>query len=231
MNIAFPLLAALILVQVQPTPSTVPTPSTPPLVTLPDAVPPPGEVTPVYPWAPSPTYAPRPPRAQRPGHLPAPMAPAKGAVNLAALSLFGLFLGGDVEFVVTPLLALYAGAGGGLFGQLTAEVGVRVYVQEQALEGLFVEGHGQGFFVPATRMALLGPGVQLGYAWRTNGSMQLAVGVGASLWFSVGSRTGGLRPFTPPSYDSVLVFPGIETPVPGSFSVQPTVRVTVGPAF
>ncbi len=156
--------------------------------------------------------------------------PVRGAATFAPLSLFGLFAGGEIEYGVSTAATAYVSLGIGVFTQLAGELGARYYVLERALDGLYVEGHGQFFAVPSTGMALLGPGVMMGWATRASPRLMMSVGFGVSLWWSVGNRVAGLTP-TRPDYGRVIFLPGLQAPTPGTFAVQPTIRLQLGPTF
>jgi hypothetical protein len=180
------------------------------------------------------------PRAQSPGPVVyAPDAPRKkeglapihGAVLFAPMSLFGLYVTAEFEFALPAGLSSFVALGGGLFGQLGFEGGLRYAVLGTSIDGPFIEARGAGFFLPGQSYGMLGPGFGLGYTWRTR-YIAASLGVGVTLWWSVWrtarSRAIGGMALTE---SFVLLFPGFFEPPPGRNAVQPTIRFAVGPWF
>jgi hypothetical protein len=155
-------------------------------------------------------------------------------VHFFPFSAFALFGGVEAELKVAASLSVYVGFGGGLLGQLAAELGTRLYPMGRVLEGPFFEAHGQGFFLPRTQLAMLGPGAELGWAFRSGRHLVMTIGLGLNLWWSLGndSASAGLggNNFGPP-WAAFFLLPGLNIPLPQQVAVQPSVRLTVGPVF
>lgn len=162
---------------------------------------------------------------------PQPPPPARGAVLFAPLSLFGLYFTAEVELAMPAGLAGFVAAGAGLFGQVGFEAGLRYYALGTALEGVYVDVRGAGFFLPGQAFGMLGPGVGLGYTWRTR-SIVASIGAGATLWWAV-LRTPMSQGLAGATLLESFAFPvtGFFEPPPGRHGVQPTVRLSFGPWF
>lgn len=223
-----------------PPPPTAPLPTTPSATGVPDVTPPPPPPPPsleplVPPPAPTARVAP-------PGTVPVvyppdrprkeeALAPAKGAVTFAPMSLFGLFFSVELEVALPAGLSLFVGGGGGLFGQVGFEGGLRYAVLGTALEGAFLDVHGQGFFLPGQSFGMAGPGLMVGFNWRSKAVLS-SIGVGVDLWWTV-LRTPSSRGLAGAPLTPSFVFPlaGFWEPPTGRNAVQPTIRLSFGPWF
>lgn len=215
-----------------PPPSTLPPPSLPP---PPPAVEPPTGAPippPVVPVPPPPTppgmpvvYAPDAPRKEE------KLAPLRGAVLFAPMSLFGLYFSAELEVALPAGLSVFVAGGGGLFGQLGVEAGLRYAVLGTAVEGAFVDVRGAGFFLPGQSYGMAGPGFGVGYTWRSR-AIVASVGVGVTMWWSVlrSSASRGIGGVTL-TESFFLPFAGFWEPPTGRNAVQPTVRLSFGPWF
>ena len=159
------------------------------------------------------------------------LAPAKGAVLFAPASLFGLYFSVELEVALPVGLSLFVAAGGGLFGQLGFEGGLRYAVLGTVFEGAFLDVHGQGFFLPGEDFGMAGPGLGVGYSWRSKGVVA-SIGVGVNLWWTVW-RTASSRGLAGGPLTPSFVFPlaGFWEPPVGRNAVQPTIRLSFGPWF
>lgn len=155
----------------------------------------------------------------------------RAAVYFAPLSLFGLYLSVEAEVALPAGLSAFGGVGGGVFGQLGADAGLRYALLGTSLVGPYVDLRASGFFLPGETLSMLGPGVALGHTWETRGTL-ISVGVGVTLWWLVQSTPWSLGLMgNPPDTESVFVFPGLSVPPIDGHAVQPTLRFSVGPAF
>ncbi|MEW5742490.1 MAG: hypothetical protein AB1938_26465, partial [Myxococcota bacterium] len=172
-----------------------------------------------------------PPVVYPPTRKPPPetLPPAKGAVLFAPMSLFGLYFTAELEVGLPAGLSTFVAAGGGLFGQLGFEGGFRWAVLGTALDGAFVDVRGAGFILPGQQYGMAGPGVGVGYTWRTK-AIIASVGVGVTLWWTVWRTPTSLglagTTLTPSFF---IPFPGFWEPPPGRNAVQPTIRFSMGP--
>ncbi|MEW6433735.1 MAG: hypothetical protein AB1730_19685 [Myxococcota bacterium] len=209
-----------------PPPSSPPPP--PPSVEPPTGALAPPPVAPVPPPPPAGmpvVYAPDVPRKEE------KLAPLRGAVLFAPMSLFGLYFSAELEVALPAGLSVFVAGGGGLFGQLGAEAGLRYAVLGTAVEGAFIDVRGAGFFLPGQSYGMAGPGFGVGYTWRAR-AIVASVGAGVTMWWSVlrGSASrgiGGLRM----AESFFLPLAGFVEPPAGRNAVQPTVRLSFGPWF
>lgn len=204
--------------------STLTTPPPPPSSEPPLYVPPP--VVGVPPRVGGPVvYAPDAPRKTE------VLKPIHGAVLFAPMSLFGLYFSAELELALPAGLSAFVSAGGGLFGQLGFEAGLRYSVTGTAIEGAFIDARGATFFLPGQSYGMAGPGFGVGYTWRTR-SIVASVGVGVTLWWSV-LRTTSSRGLAGSALSEsfFLPFAGFWEPPAGRNAVQPTIRVSMGPWF
>ncbi len=209
------------------TPPMVPAPVAPPPMPLPWPVqsPPPEAPPPAGPTSRGVFAAPR----VRPP--PPPLPPANFALNFAPLSFFSLTLWLEAEGHVGAGVTLFANAGGGPFGQLGGDAGARYYVGGAPFAGFFLDARGSVFSLPAHALVMVGPGLQLGHAWRF-GRLTLSVAAGFTTWLGLARAPPGTTFFGATITDAdVIVFPGITQPPVDHASVQPTLRVTLGPTF
>lgn len=215
------LVIAVVMTQA-PGPS-VPAPSEPPLVPTPLVLEPP----------------PPPPQVHAPLREPETAVagqPAKGAVLFAPLSVFGLYLSVEVERAITGGLGFFGVVGGGPFGQLGGDLGLRYYVLSTMLEGFFLDVRASTFMLPGAPMVLIGGNLGLGYAWRVRGATAISIGVGATVWGTAVRAPSGFG--SPAAFigtgigdAQVFALPGFFQPPSDTVGIQPTVRFVIGPAF
>jgi hypothetical protein len=179
--------------------------------------------------APSP-YSPSAPRAE-------PVAdvvdePVTTALHFSPGSTFGLFFGLEVEQRLATQLTVFASAGGGPLGQFAFDAGLRLYPVQRAFESFFADLRVSSF-VMTNGMALVGPMVELGYAWCFGGHFLLTVGAGAAMWLTARrAHAGAGFVFGAAITDaSFFALPGFSEPPNGRVGVQPTLRITLGPGF
>jgi hypothetical protein len=203
---------------------------------VPDGPPPSPSLPPLVPGPDRPDVPPAPPSQvfDRPATAaPAPPPPTLNAVNLMPLSLFGLYLTGEYERAIAPSASVFGSLGIGALTQFGAEAGARFYLTGRALDGFYVDARGELFTMLTNSMVLVGPGAQLGFAFKRN-NVVITIGAGASLWYPlrVGRPVGGLGLFFGPATTAtVFVLPGLFQPPAGTFGVEPTLRFSMGPAF
>lgn len=159
------------------------------------------------------------------------LKPIRGAVLFAPMSLFGLYFTGELEVALPAGLSTFVALGGGLFGQLGFEAGLRYSVLGTSIDGAFVDVRGAGFFLPGQSYGMAGPGFGVGYTWRTR-SIVTSLGVGVTLWWTVwrnpSSRGLAGAALTESFF---LPFAGFWEPPAGRNAVQPTIRISMGPWF
>ena len=233
-------------VSAPPLPGVVPAPAVAPTGDALSAPPPPptsappAYVEPASPMPPAPPPVVGMPSPQFPGPVVyAPDAPRKtevlkpirGAVLFAPMSLFGLYFTGELEIALPAGLSTFVALGGGLFGQLGFEAGLRYSVLGTSIDGAFIDARGAAFLLPGREFGMAGPGFGVGYTWRTR-SIVASLGVGVTLWWSVwrtaSSRGIGASVLTESFF---LPFAGFWEPPAGRNAVQPTIRISMGPWF
>lgn len=164
-----------------------------------------------------------------PGKKVEPLKDARGAVLFAPMSLFGLYFTGELEVAIVSGLSTFVALGGGLFGQFGFEGGLRWAVLGKALDGAFIDARVAGFILPGQRFGTMGPGVGVGYTWRTK-SIVASLGAGVTLWWTVWrtpTSAGLAGTALVPSF--FIPFPGFWEPPPHGNAVQPTIRFSMGP--
>ncbi|MFO0593718.1 MAG: hypothetical protein U0228_00365 [Myxococcaceae bacterium] len=177
----------------------------------------------------------RPPRVlRRPlvDPLPVPeLPPVRFALLFAPFTLFGAALWVEGDLHLGSGFTTFLNVGGGPFGQLAGDAGVRHFVSQLPWQGFYVDFRGSVFSLPASGMVLAGPGVQLGYSWRL-GRVALNIGIGFTTWFSLARQRAGARFLNTTTVDAeVIVFPGFTQPTTEGPAVNPTVRISFGPTF
>ncbi len=219
-------IALLVLLQ------TPPLPSPPPLVPLdaPLDVPLKLEGAPTPPPAP-PLFSPM----ERPGEpVPEPLPVLENAVLFSPTSLFGLYVSVEYERRLTSQLTAFAAGGIGALSTAGFDVGTRLYPVDHVFESFFMDVRFSGFamFAPTAKLFLVGPMLELGYAWRIRSRLLLSIGAGAAMWFGV-DRAAPTATFILGGVTSARVFilPGFYQPLDGQVGVQPTIRFTIGPGF
>jgi hypothetical protein len=162
---------------------------------------------------------------------PEPLPPARFALFFQPFSLFSLTAWVEGDLHLGSGVSVFLNVGGGPLGQLGGDAGLRYYVMGTPFEGFFLDARAEVFSLPAHRLAMLGPGAVLGYGWRF-GHWALSIGLGFTTWYSV-SRADSTTSLlgTNITDADVTIFPGFTQPASDKPSVQPTVRVSIGPAF
>jgi len=174
-----------------------------------------------------------PPLMVRPEPPPEPVMPlVDNALLFSPGSLFALFVCVEYERRLTTQLTGFVALGGGPFGQLGFDVGFRLYPVDHVFESFFVDARFSGFGM-TSGMLLLGPMVELGYAWRVRKSLLVSVGAGAAMWLSAMRAPSSSTGIFSTSVIDAAVFslPGFFQPPRGQVGLQPTFRLTLGPAF
>ncbi len=166
----------------------------------------------------------------------APVSPVKppieNAFHFSPGSVFALFASVEYERRLLTQLTMFGAFGGGPFGQLGFDVGLRLYPVERAFESFFVDARFSGFGM-TSGLLMLGPMVELGYSWRVRNSFLLSVGGGAAMWLGVVRSPGGRSGIFNATVIDAAVFslPGFFQPPRGQVGLQPTIRLTIGPGF
>lgn len=146
-------------------------------------------------------------------------------------SLFALYVSVEYEHRFTTQLTGFVSVGGGPFGQFGFDLGARLYPVDHAFESFFADARLAGFGM-GNGMFMLGPMVELGYAWRIRKSFLVSVGAGAAMWVGLSRSTTGIGIFGSGVSDAaVFSLPGFFQPPTGQVALQPTFRLTIGPAF
>ncbi len=173
-----------------------------------------------------------PPVMSRLAPVEVPLKPLANAVHFSPASLFALFVSVEYERLVAGPLTVFGTAGGGPFGQFAFDLGVRLYPVERPFESFFADLRGSAF-VMTNGMAMMGPAVTVGYAWRTKNDFLVSLGFGASMWWSLSrlEPPGTIFLATRPIDAFVISLPGFFQPSPGQNAMQPTIRLTFGPGF
>lgn len=197
--------------------------TTPPTVDEVDEEPPPETEEP---WVEPPLPTPVPPKKSKPE-----LKPARFAVWFAPLSLFGLCITAEPELHLTSGISLFLNVGGGPLGQFVGDVGARYAINGTPFQGFYLDLRGSFFALPGRGMVLMGPGMQIGHAWRTP-VLALSVGIGFNTWIGVSRMNAGAEFIgSAVTDDQVMLLPGVTQPPPGVPTVQPALRFTLGPAF
>lgn len=163
---------------------------------------------------------------------PPPLPLVDNALLFSPGSLFALFVCVEYERRLTTQLTGFIALGGGPFGQLGFDVGLRLYPVDHVFESFFVDGRFSGFGM-TSGLLLLGPMVELGYAWRVRKSFLVSVAGGAAMWLGISRAPPGPSGIFGTSVIDAAVFslPGFFQPPRGQVGLQPTFRLTLGPAF
>lgn len=203
--------------------------TTPPLVPSEEASDQQAERAPDLPPPPPPPQwvSPTTPRAKARPEL----KPARLALWFAPLSLFGLTLTVEAELHLTSGLSVFLNGGGGALGQLVADLGARYAIEAKPFQGFYLDLRASLFSLPGEGMVLLGPGMQIGHAWRTP-ILAISIALGFTTWVGVSrANAGTLFLGNPISDDQVILLTGISQPPAGQPAVQPALRFSFGPAF
>lgn len=172
-----------------------------------------------------------PPVPGKPVRTKPPLPDARFALWFAPLSLFGLVVSAEPELHLAAGVSVFFNVGGGPLGQLLGDVGARYAIDGKPFEGFYLDARASIFTLPAGGMVLLGPGMQIGHAWRTR-YLALSVALGFTTWVGVARMQPGAFFFTgPPSDEQVILLPGVTQPPPGIPAVQPALRFSFGPTF
>jgi hypothetical protein len=201
--------------------------TTPPLVPL-DDPPPPLPVKPEQPrdWISPPL--PTPPRTLR--RPPPEIPPARLALWFSPLSLFGLFVSAEPELHLADGFSIFLGVGGGFLGQLGGDLGVRYSVGGKPFEGFYLDARASVFSLPGAGVVMMGPGLQLGHAWRTP-RIALSIALGFTTWLGVARNPTATFLGTAVADADVILLAGVSQPHLGQAGVQPALRFTFGPTF
>jgi hypothetical protein len=152
------------------------------------------------------------------------------ALHFAPVSLFATHLSFELERVVSKNVTVFGGLGGSLLLQVGAELGVRAYLADRALEGAFLSLQGTVFYFSQSGSVLVGPGGMFGYVFSPRGRFVISIGAGLQVWHqpTVDARATflGISPESP-----VILLPGLQRPPSLGWAPQPMVRFTVGPTF
>jgi hypothetical protein len=171
---------------------------------------------------------PPPPPVKKP---PPPLPPARLALWLSPLSLFALTLWVEPEVHLAGGLSVFVNVGGGPLGQLGGDLGLRYAINGLPFQGFYLDLRAQLFTLPVGGLVMLGPGMQVGHAWRTP-RVAISVAVGFVTWVGVHRQDPRTQFFTFFTTDEqVIVLPGVTQPPPGMAAVQPTLRFSFGPTF
>lgn len=200
----------------------------------PEAPPPP---PPEYAPPPLPAYTPPPPQSPRRQFQVAepkkaePLRESRFGLLFHPANIFALALWVEGDLHLASGVSFFANVGGGFLGQFGWDGGLRYYIGGKHLEGLYVDVRSSGFGLPAHGMWMTGPGVQLGFAFRTP-AIAFSVAAGFTTWFNlnIGPTTTRFLGSLPVEAD-VMLFPGISRPGPEVPSVAPTLRFAFGPWF
>ncbi|MFT3710773.1 MAG: hypothetical protein QM817_24375 [Archangium sp.] len=207
--------------------------TTPPLVPLddPEQPPPPQPAQPVKPpadWISPPLPMPASARARRPEVI---IPPARFALWFSPLSLFGLSLWVEPELHLAEGVSIFLNVGGGFLGQLGGDLGVRYAVSGKPFEGFYLDARASVFSLPAAGLVMMGPGLQLGHAWRTP-RLALSIALGFTTWLGVARANPTALFVGNPVVDAdVILLAGVSQPHAGQAGVQPALRFTFGPTF
>lgn len=193
--------------------------TTPPLIQAPE------------PTAPPPTYAPvrrfdvkQPKKAE-------PLKDSRFGLIFHPFNVFALALWVEGDLHLAGGVSVFANVGGGFLGQFGWDAGLRYFINGTHLEGFYIDARNSGFSLPAHELWMTGPGVQLGYSWRTP-AITIAIAAGFTTWFNlnVGRPSAQFLGVAPIEAD-VLIFPGVARPGPETPAVAPTIRLAIGPWF
>lgn len=156
-------------------------------------------------------------------------APALHALHFAPVSLFATHLSLELERALNARVSVFGAIGGSVMLQTGLELGLRAWLTERALSGLFVGAQATLFYFAQARALLSGPGVHFGYALQIRRYV-LTFGAGLHLWTQLSAETEvvtlGINPRA-----AVVFLPGLQRPLTGAWAPQPMLRFTVGPAF
>ena len=205
--------------------TTTPPPLPPPPMPPPVVAPPPMPVAPPV-SAPQRSF-----QVAQPKPPPLPKKPSSFGLMFHPLNLFALSLWVEGDLHLASGASLFVNAGGGFLGQLGWDAGFRYYSSGQHLEGFYLDLRGSVFSLPAHTVWMAGSGVQLGYTWRTP-AIVVAVAFGVTTWFNINAGTTSAQFLgSAPVEGDVMLFPGVSRPGSDRPSVQPTVRLAIGPWF
>jgi hypothetical protein len=182
---------------------------------------------PLLPPSESPQDAPRPQLVKKPP--PPPPPPAKLALLFAPMSLFALSVYLELDVPIAGGVDFFGIVGGGAFGQLGGDLGLRYFINGTSLEGFYVDARASVFTLPALGYVLLGPGVLIGHSWRAQ-RVNVQVGIGFTSWTKLASNGTALFGARTTMVD-ILLLPGIEEPRDDLPAIQPAVRISIGPWF
>ena len=155
----------------------------------------------------------------------------RNAVLFSPASIGALFVSLEYERQIAQQLTVFVVAGGGAFGQVGGDLGVRLYPVDHAFESWFTDVRLAAFGLFNGGLLMMGPMVELGYSWRIGDRWLLSAGAGAAMWLSVIRSRGTGLVFGPPISANVFALPGFFEPPPSQVGLQPSIRFTIGPTF
>ncbi|MGV3620877.1 MAG: hypothetical protein ACO1OB_08670 [Archangium sp.] len=205
--------------------------TTPPPIP-PESVPPPPE------YAPPPLPPPAAPQLPPPRRSfevkqpkkPEPMKDSRFALLFLPANVFALSLWVEGDLHLASGVSVFAAVGGGFLGQFGWDAGFRYYVAGTHVEGLYIDVRNSGFGLPQYGLWMTGPGVQLGYSFRTS-LFVFQIAAGFTTWFNINVGRNAQFLGTPTVEAPLILFPGITRPSPEVPAVAPTLRFSFGPWF